>query len=85
MSTTKDLWALLWHPNCAHPHIEPLDRTLSVNRQRYTENRPSNGWTPIHVGTQAECEQAADAIRNTLEARAKGDKFYADVAEVFGQ
>jgi len=83
--STKDLWALLWHPNSEHAHIEPLERTLSVNRQRYTENRPSNGWTPIHVGTQAECEQAAEAIKPTLLARAKSDKFMADVAEVFGQ
>lgn len=83
--STKDLWALLWHPTCAYPHIEPLDRTLSVNRQRYTENRPTNGWTPIHVGTKDECEQAADAIRPTLAKRAEQDPFYKQVSEALGQ
>lgn len=82
--STKDLWALLWHPNSEHAHIEPLERTLSVNRQRYTENRPSNGWTPIHVGTQAECEQAADAIRPTLVKRASKDPFFQQITETLG-
>lgn len=82
--STKDLWALLWHPNCEHPHIEPLERTLSVNRQRYTENRASNGWTPIHVGTRSECEQAADAIRPTLVKRARKDPFFQQITETLG-
>lgn len=83
--STKDLWALLWHPNAERAHVKPLDLLLSLNRQRYTANEPTTEWAPIHVGTRLECEQAAEAIRPTMEKRAKETKFYADVAEVLGQ
>lgn len=63
-------WCLLWSHSQNSIHVEPMEDMLSLNRKRYRDDVFVNDYLPIHVGTQAEVEAAADAIRNTLAQRA---------------
>lgn len=68
---TNDLFALLWSRRQNALHVEPLERTLSLNRTAYRDNQPINDYHPIYVGTQDECLKTADAVRSTIASREK--------------
>ena len=65
----KDLYVLEWSKKQGMPHVQRLEHTLSANRQAYRDNKSTNDYIPIFVGTFEEASAAADAIRPTLEKR----------------
>lgn len=60
--------ALLWSQSQCAMHIEPIADMLSENRRAYTENRRMD-YVPIIFGSDEECHQAADAVRQTMRTR----------------
>lgn len=64
-----ELYVLEWSKKQGMPHVQPLERTLSNNRNAYMDNRAVGDYIPIFVGTFKEVSDAADAIRPTLEKR----------------
>jgi hypothetical protein len=60
--------ALLWSHAQNALHIEPLERTLSLNRESYRDNEPVR-YAPIAVGTLEEMQATAESIRATLAGR----------------
>lgn len=70
MTTTSELWVLEWSQRGNVFHVQELDRTLSFNRKLYANDTPTrNDYRILHVGTRAECSNAADAARGTLQER----------------
>ena len=65
----KDLYVLEWSKKQGMPHVQRLEKTLSHNRLAYMEDRSTNDYIPLFVGTFEEVSEAADAIRPTLEKR----------------
>lgn len=74
---TTDLYVLEWSKKQGMPHVQRLAATLSANRKAYTEDRATNDYIPIAVGTFTEMMDAADAITPTLIQRRpeKADAF----------
>jgi hypothetical protein len=60
--------ALLWSKQLNALHIEPLERTLSLNRESYRDDEPVF-YAPIAVGTLEQMQATADSIRGTLVER----------------
>lgn len=51
-------------------HVQRLEHTLSFNRRLYADNIATiNDYRVIHVGTYDECNDAAEAVRNTIKER----------------
>lgn len=65
----KDLYVLEWSRKAGMPHVQRLEETLSANRIAYMDNKATNDYIPIAVGTFEEMLDAANAIRPTLIAR----------------
>lgn len=61
-------WALLWSQRQNALHIEPLDATLSANRQAYTLDSPGD-YRILFIGQKELVHGAADAMRNTMADR----------------
>ncbi len=75
---TEDRYVLEWSHRSGNLHVQPLRRLLSVNRQSYAQDMPAPEYIPLYIGTRAECEQAAEAMRHTLAGRAAARKIAAD-------
>lgn len=67
----KDLWVLEWHQKSNNFHIQKLASLLSRNREAYRDDKCLQNWIVLHVGTNDECHEAADAARVTLNQREK--------------
>lgn len=65
----SELYTLSWSKKNHRFHIESLSHLLARNRRAYTNDSALSDYHVIHVGPRQECEQAADAARNTLVAR----------------
>lgn len=66
----SELWALEWSQRGNNLHVQRLENTLSFNRRLYLNDTVTgNDFRVIHVGTYDECNDAADAIRNTINER----------------
>lgn len=75
---TEDRYVLEWSHRSGNLHVQPLSRLLSANRRAYAMDAPTPDYVPLYVGTRAECEQAAEAMRHTLAGRAAARKIAAD-------
>lgn len=62
-------YVLEWSHKQGMPHVQRLNDTLSANRRAYMEDKPTNDYIPIAVGTFEEMMDAADAITPTLIKR----------------
>lgn len=62
-------YALLWSKQQGCFHIEPLERTLQLNRAAFANNKTLNDYHVIDVGTQQAMYDAAEVRRKTLYAR----------------
>lgn len=62
-------YALLWSKKQGMQHIEKVDQMLSINRLAYMDNKPTNDYIPIAMGTFEEMSETANSIRSTLIAR----------------
>lgn len=69
--------ALLWSKKQNSLHVESVETMLSLNRNRY---RGLPDYIPIHIGTRHECQDAADACRQTMAER----QFYGTDATQIG-
>lgn len=56
-------FALLWSRRTGDFHIEPLAKTLEINRLCYEDNEEA-GYAVLHCGTEAECEAEATRLRS---------------------
>ena len=75
---TEDRYVLEWSHRSGNLHVQPLRRLLSINRQSYAQDMPAPDYIPLYIGTRAECEQAAESMRNTLASRTAAKKAAAD-------
>lgn len=75
---TDDRYVLEWSHRSGNLHVQPLRRLLSVNRQSYAQDMPAPDYIPLYIGTRAECEQAAESMRNTLTGRATAKRAASD-------
>lgn len=64
-----ELYVLEWSKKQGMPHVQRLEETLSTNRLAYMEDKATNDYIPLAVGTFDEMLAAADAIRPTLAKR----------------
>lgn len=71
---------LLWSQSQCALHVEPIEDMLQANRAAYAENRRMD-YVPIVVGPSQLCEEAAEAVRNTMHARLEA-RTHADVTDV---
>jgi len=64
-----NLYVLEWSHKQGMPHVQRLNDTLSANRRAYMDDRPTNDYIPLAVGTFNEMMDAARAITPTLASR----------------
>lgn len=68
-----EMWVLLWSYKQNALHIEPLERTLALNRRAYTDNKPGD-YRLLFVGYREDVDAASRACRNTLKGRERNRK-----------
>jgi hypothetical protein len=78
----NDKWVLLWSQSQCAYHIERFDDMLRANLQAYHENRRMD-YVPIWVGTEAECDKAAEAGRVLMEERWEAKREAQEVIDTY--
>ena len=67
----NDVYVLEWSKKQNAPHVQPLEATLSKNRQAYRENAAVNDFVPLAIGSLDEMLTAADGMKPTLTKRSQ--------------
>lgn len=67
----SDVYVLEWSKKQNVPHVQPLESTLSKNRQAYRENDAVNDFVPLAIGSLDEMLAAADGMKPTLIKRSQ--------------
>lgn len=75
----EELYVLEWSHRTGNLNVQLVRRLLSINRNAYASDMPVNDYIPLHIGSRAECEQAAEAIRGTLAKRAEARRIAVSV------
>ena len=65
----SDVYVLEWSQKQGMPHVQKLEETLSANRRAYMDDKPSNDYIPLAIGTLDDMLTAAEAMRPTLIKR----------------
>ena len=66
----SETYTLSWSKSQGMLHLEPLSECLKTNRRAFESDR-SLDYIVLHVGTEAECQQAAKRIRPIVIERDK--------------
>lgn len=62
------MWVFLWSQSQCAFHVERLEDMLDANALAFREDRRMD-YVPLFVGTESECQAAADAARPILRER----------------
>lgn len=66
---TDELCVLEWSQKQSQFHIQAARHMLKRHREAYREDEALNDYHVLHIGSRTECEQVANACRNTLNVR----------------
>ena len=66
----NETYTLSWSQTQGMLHLEPLSECLKTNRRAF-ENDKRLDYIVLHVGTEAECQEAAKRIRPIVIERDK--------------
>ncbi|PPA76477.1 hypothetical protein C4E15_06685 [Achromobacter spanius] len=64
----EHLHTLEWSQRQGMFHIQPLSSALEKNQASFACNAKTD-YIPVHVGTRAQCEEAANLLRPILKRR----------------
>lgn len=75
MSNFSGQYSLLWSKSQNALHVEPVEHTLSVNRQRYLADKAvHDDYIPISFGTRVEVDAEAEVCKGLLSQRERSGK-----------
>jgi len=68
---SSDLYVLEWSQKQGATHVQPFEKTMSVNRLAYRENKPVSDYIPLAIGSRDDMLIASESMRQTLVKRSQ--------------